>query len=411
MVTHNSSNEFKLSEHAYTSRGVSHTKADVHSAIANEDAGISPGTFCKLVEDYAGDTQFCTALHADGAGTKSSLAYLYFRETGDISVFRGIAQDAVVMNLDDLICVGASNKFVLSNTIGRNAHRVGAQVIKEIIEGYRDFFEKMRPYGIEISMCGGETADVGDLVSTLIVDSTALARFSRRRIINCNNIKPGDVIVGLASFGKASYEDSFNSGIGSNGLTAARHILLSRKYALKYPETFSNTIPDDKVYCGPFSVEDALPGASTGMGADGDARISVGKALLSPTRTYLPVVKEILDEHFDCIHGIVHCTGGGQVKCKNFGIGLHYIKDNLFDVPPLFEAIKSAGAIPSSEMFQIFNMGCRMEIFTDPVNAQTIIDIADKYCIDAKITGYVEKSATSPQNSVTIKHDNEVMKF
>jgi phosphoribosylformylglycinamidine cyclo-ligase len=341
-------------------------------------------------------------MHADGAGTKTSLAYLYYKETGDISVFRGIAQDAAAMNVDDLICVGATDRFMLSNTIDRNAHRVGgAEIIKEVIDGFREFSEKMKPFGIDIRLSGGETADVGDLTPTLIVNSTVLTRFPREKIINCNNIKPGDIIIGLASFGKASYEDSYNAGMGSNGLTAARHILFHKKYAETYPETYSGTIPGDKVYCGPYSVSDTLPGAD----------ISVGKAVLSPTRTYLPVIKEILETRSDSIHGIIHCTGGGQVKCKNFGRGLHYIKDGLFPFPPLFKAIQSAGNIPMSEMFQIFNAGHRMELYADSSATADIIGIASGYSVEAKVIGRVEESASPRENALTIKYGGETMTY
>ncbi|MBE6612634.1 MAG: phosphoribosylformylglycinamidine cyclo-ligase, partial [Ruminococcaceae bacterium] len=335
---------------AYMSRGVSATKDEVHSAISKQDKGEFAGAFCKIIPDPCGDPDYCAAMHADGAGTKSSLAYIKYKETGDISALYNIAQDSVVMNLDDLLCIGATDGFVLSNTIGRNAHRVGGEAIKAVIDGYTDFCEMLRSYGVGIIMSGGETADVGDLVNTLIVDSTFFVRMKRSDVIDCDNIKPGDVIVGLASFGKAAYEKAYNAGMGSNGLTAARHLMLSHEYAAKYPETYSNTIDESKVYCGSYGVNDILPGTD----------VTVVDAVLSPTRTYAPIIKEILDTKREAVHGMIHCTGGGQAKCKNFGNGIHYIKDNLFDTPPLFREIRKNADIGDREMYQVFNMGHRM---------------------------------------------------
>ncbi len=381
---------------AYLSRGVSAEKTDVHNAVKKLDKGVFKGAFCTMMPDPTGDSEYCAAMHADGAGTKSSLAYIKFNETGDYTAFTDIAQDSMVMNLDDLLCVGATGGFIMSNTIGRNAHRVDGNAIKAVIGGYTNFVEKMRKYGVDITMCGGETADVGDLVSTLIVDSTFFVRMKRSDVIDCDNIKAGDVIVGFASFGQAVYEDKYNAGMGSNGLTAARHLLLSHEYAAKYPETYSNTIPEQQVYCGKYKFTDKLPGTD----------VCVGDAILSPTRTYAPIVKDILEADREAVHGMVHCTGGGQVKCKNFGQGLHYIKDNLFDTPPLFKAIAENSDVGKAEMYRIFNMGHRLEVYTTPDKADAMIKIAEKYGVEAKIVGRVEKS-DSDMNKVTIRQDGD----
>lgn len=385
---------------AYASRGVSATKTEVHSAISNQDKGVFPGSFCKIIPDPCGDPEYCAAMHADGAGTKSSLAYIKYKETGDLTALYNIAQDSVVMNLDDLLCIGATDGFVLSNTIGRNAHRVNGAGIKAVIDGYTDFCEMLSKYGVGITMAGGETADVGDLVSTLIVDSTFFVRLKRSDVIDCDNIKPGDVIVGFASYGKADYEKSYNAGMGSNGLTAARHLLLSHEYAEKYPETYSNTIDISKVYCGKYGVNDILPGTN----------VSCVDAILSPTRTYAPIIKEILDKKRSAVHGMIHCTGGGQAKCKNFGRGIHYIKDNLFDIPPLFAAIKENSDIGDAEMYQVFNMGHRMELYCSKDDAAFMIETAKKYGVEAKIVGYTEASADG-NNKVTIKDCGKVFEY
>ncbi|MBR6681842.1 MAG: phosphoribosylformylglycinamidine cyclo-ligase [Clostridia bacterium] len=385
---------------AYLSRGVSAEKTDVHNAVKKLDKGVFKGAFCTMMPDPTGDSEYCAAMHADGAGTKSSLAYIKFNETGDYTAFTDIAQDSMVMNLDDLLCVGATGGFIMSNTIGRNAHRVDGNAIKAVIGGYTDFVEKMRKYGVDITMCGGETADVGDLVSTLIVDSTFFVRMKRSDVIDCDNIQAGDVIVGFASFGQAVYEDKYNAGMGSNGLTAARHLLLAHEYASKYPETYSNTIPEAQVYCGKYKFTDKLPGTD----------VCVGDAILSPTRTYAPIVKDILDADRGAVHGMVHCTGGGQVKCKNFGKGLHYIKDNLFDTPPLFKAIAENADVGAAEMYRIFNMGHRLEIYTTPDKAEAMIKAAEKYGVEAKIVGRVEKS-DSDMNKVTIKHNGKEFNY
>jgi len=378
---------------AYLSRGVSSTKEEIHNAIAKLDKGEFAGAFCKLITDPYGDPEMCAAMHADGAGTKASLAYIKYNETGDFGAFFDIAQDSMVMNLDDMLCIGATDNFILSNTIDRNAHRVDGNAIKSIIDGYQSFIGKMASFDIGIYMSGGETADVGDLTNTLIVNSTFFVRLKRSDVINCDNISAGDVIVGFSSSGQASYEDKYNAGMGSNGLTAARHLLLSNYYADKYPETYSSTIDKSKVYCGKYKIEDKLPGSD----------ISVGDAMLSPTRTYAPIIKDILNSDRENVHGLIHCTGGGQLKCKNFGKNLHYIKDNLFDTPPLFRAIAENGDISEREMYQTFNMGHRLELFCKPEYAEKFIATAKKYNVDARIVGRVEEGSSNI-NTMTI-HD------
>ncbi|MBQ8510404.1 MAG: phosphoribosylformylglycinamidine cyclo-ligase [Clostridia bacterium] len=385
---------------AYLSRGVSATKDEVHSAISKQDKGVFAGAFCKIIPDPCGDPDYCAAMHADGAGTKSSLAYIKYKETGDLSAYYNIAQDSVVMNLDDLLCIGATDGFVLSNTIGRNAHRVEGKAIKAVIDGYTDFCEMLRSHGIGITMSGGETADVGDLVNTLIVDSTFFVRMKRSDVIDCDNIRPGDVIVGFASYGQASYEKAYNAGMGSNGLTAARHLMLHHDYAAKYPETYSGTIAESKVYCGSYHVEDILPGTD----------VTVVDAILSPTRTYAPIVKKILDAKRSSVHGMIHCTGGGQAKCKNFGSGIHYIKDNLFDTPPLFKAIWENGDIGDAEMYQVFNMGHRMELYCGEEDAAFMIEAAKSFGVDAKIVGRCEASADG-KNHVTVKANGQTYEY
>ncbi|MBR5041441.1 MAG: hypothetical protein IKX68_10000 [Clostridiales bacterium] len=379
------------------SRGVSPTKDDVKKAVANQDKGAFPGAFCKLIDDLGGDPDYCTAIHADGAGTKSSVAYIAYRETGDLKWFRGIAQDSLVMNTDDLACVGAIEKLSLSNTIGRNAHRVDGKCIAAVIEGYNDIVGKLQNMGFDLSMCGGETADVGDLVRTLIVDSTIVTRVARKNVINAANIKPGHVIVGLASFGQATYEDSYNSGISSNGLTAARHMLLCKDYLKEYPESVSETIPEDKVYCGKFRLTDKLPNSEQ----------TVAEAILSPTRTFLPVIRDVLDAYRSSISGIIHCTGGGQAKCRDFGKNIRIIKDNLFDLPPIFQAIYESGEIPMKEMYQVFNCGHRIEFYCDESVAEGIMEIAKKYNIDSRIVGRVEALPEGSENQVVIRSNGE----
>lgn len=384
---------------AYMSRGVSASKDEVHHAISNLEKGEFSGAFCKLIQDPCGDSDWVAAMHADGAGTKSSLAYIKAKENGSYQPYFDIAQDSMVMNLDDLLCVGATDGFVMSNTIGRNAHRVDGKAIKAVIDGYSAFAEKMNRFGIHINLSGGETADVGDLVATIIADSTFFVRLPRKNVINCDHIQAGDVIVGLSSTGKASYENCYNAGMGSNGLTAARHLLLCDYYAEKYPETYSPTIDRSKVYCGKFRIEDILPGTD----------VTVGDAILSPTRTYAPIICEILTQKREAVHGMIHCTGGGQVKCKNFGINMHYIKDNLFDVPPLFAAIAENGDISERELYQDFNMGHRMEIYCSADDASFMIKTAAKYNVDAKVVGYTETS--SDGNRVTVKAGSKTFEY
>jgi len=381
-----------MSAESYLSRGVSPTKDDVKKAVHGQSGGVFPGAFCKLVEDIAGDPDYCLAVHADGAGTKSSAAYLQYRETGSTDSFVSLAQDSLVMNTDDLACVGAVGSLSLSNTIGRNAHRIDGACIAAVINGYDKIIASLQDNGVDIKMTGGETADVGDLVRTLIVDSTLVARVKRSDVINAANILPGHVIVGLSSSGKAKYEDKVNSGISSNGLTAARHMLLSKYYLDKYPESVSETISRDKVYCGKYLLSDELP----------DSDMTVGEALLSPTRTYLPVIIEILRKHRQDISGLIHCTGGGQVKCRDFGKNLRYVKDNLFEFPPIFSAIFQSGEIPMKEMFQVFNCGHRMEIYCNPLVAGQIMDISASYGIQSKIVGRVESLPDSTPNQVVI---------
>lgn len=386
---------------AYLSRGVSPTKEDVHAAIKEQPKGVFDDTFCKVTEDILGDQDYCTIMHADGAGTKAIIAYLYYKETGDASVFKGIAYDSIVMNTDDMLCAGAYDNFVVSNTIGRNAHRISGEILKQLIDGYTQFQAGMESYGIRMIMAGGETADVGDLVSTVVVDSTIFTRLRKDRVIRTSNIQPGDVIIGLASFGQAVYEETYNSGIASNGFTAARHILLSDRYADAYPETYSSTLDKSKIYSGKYSLTDKLPGSEQ----------TIGEALLSPTRTYLPVIKEVLEQDGLTITGLIHCTGGGQGKCKGFGKGLHYIKDQMFPVPPIFQAIQEQGNVPLKEMYQIFNMGHRMEVYCRREDAEQIIHIAAKYGVDARQIGHVVASS-SESNQVTITTaDNQTIEL
>jgi phosphoribosylformylglycinamidine cyclo-ligase len=369
--------------HKYAMRGVSSSKSDVHKAIAKIDKGLYPGAFCKIVPDYlSGDDEYALVMHADGAGTKSSLAYAYWRESGDVSVWRGIAQDAVVMNTDDLICVGAIDEMVLSSTIGRNKNRIPGEVIAEIIAGTEEFASLMADYGINIRLTGGETADVGDLVRTIIVDSTVCARIRRADVIDNSNISPGNVIVGLASYGKAVYEKEYNGGTGSNGLTSARHDLFSSYLADRYPESYDSEVPKEYVYTGSLKLDEIEP----------ESGLTYGKLLLSPTRTYAPVIKKVLESCRGRINGMVHCSGGGQTKILHFINGLSVIKDNLFPVPPLFRAIQRESATDWREMYKVFNMGHRMEIYTDEGSAKEIISVSKEFGIDAKIIGRVERS-------------------
>ena len=363
-------------------RGVSASKEDVHNAIKNVDKGLFPKAFCKIVEDrLTGDDDYCIVMHADGAGTKSSLAYMYWKETGDLSVWKGIAQDALVMNIDDLLCVGATDKILVSSTIGRNKNLIPGEVISEIINGTEELLSDLRTQGVEIYSTGGETADVGDLVRTIIVDSTVTARMKRSDVVSNHRIVGGEVIVALASFGQASYEDEYNGGMGSNGLTSARHDVFHKELALKYPESFDASVPDDLVYSGGVGLTDSVDGSP----------LDAGKLVLSPTRTYAPIIKKILDEHRAHIHGMVHCSGGAQTKVLHFVDDVHVIKDQMFDVPPLFQLIQEQSGTDWKEMYKVFNMGHRMEIYIDEQYAQNIIDISKSFGVDAQIIGRVEK--------------------
>lgn len=374
----------------YNQRGVSSGKEEVHQAIRNLDKGLFPKAFCKIVEDYlGGDPDCCTVMHADGAGTKSSLAYIYWKETGDLSVWKGIAQDAIIMNVDDLLCVGVTGNILLSSTIGRNKNLIPGEVISAIINGTEEVLEMLRSHGLNIRSTGGETADVGDLVRTIIVDSTVTARMRRSEVIDNSRIQPGDVIVGLASFGQATYETEYNSGMGSNGLTSARHDLLLKEYAVKYPESFDPAVPESLVYTGKYRVTDQLP----------DFPLNVGKMILSPTRTYAPVIIQVFNELRPHIHGMVHCSGGGQTKVLHFVERLHIIKDNLFDVPPLFRLIQQETQTPWQEMYKVFNMGHRMEVYLEEKYASRVIEIAGDFGIEAKIIGRTE-AATRKRLSI-----------
>jgi len=381
----------------YAKRGVSADKEDVHYAIRNLDKGLYPKAFCKILPDrVGGDEAYANIMHADGAGTKSSLAYIYWKETGDLSVWRGIAQDAIVMNLDDMLCAGATESFLFSNTIGRNPFYVSRDVLAEVLEGMESFFDMLREHGIQAENTGGETADVADLVRTLIHDATAFARLPRKHIITNEDIQPGDIILGLASFGQTTYEDRYNAGMGSNGLTNARHDVLHKIYAEKYPESFSPKVPQDLVYSGKHELTDALEGTP----------INVGQALLSPTRTYLPLMKNVLDPYRDKIHGLIHCTGGGQTKVMKFVENLHIVKDNLFVTPPLFQLIQQSSQASWKEMYQVFNMGHRLEIYTDEETAKAIIDMAGTYQIEAQIIG---RCLEAPKNKLTIEGEETVV--
>ena len=370
-----------MSHERYQQRGVSASKEDVHKAIQDLDKGLFPKAFCKIVPDLlTGDPEYCTVMHADGAGTKSSLAYLYWKETGDLSVWKGIAQDAIIMNVDDLLCVGATGPILLSSTIGRNKLLIPGEVIAAIINGTEEVLSMLRQHGMDIYSTGGETADVGDLVRTVIVDSTVTARVKRSDVIDNSRIQAGDVIVGLASFGKASYEEQYNGGMGSNGLTSARHDVFDHHYARKYPESFDPGVPLELVYSGKFKLTDELPGTP----------LNIGKLVLSPTRTYAPVMIQVLRELRTRIHGIVHCSGGAQTKVLHFIDQLHVIKDNLFDVPPLFRLIHDVSGTELREMYKVFNMGHRLEVYTDETSAREIIAVANSFQIDAQVIGRVE---------------------
>ena len=370
-----------MSDQRYNMRGVSASKEDVHNAIKNVDKGLYPKAFCKIIPDIlGGDEEYCNIMHADGAGTKSSLAYAYWKETGDLGVWKGIAQDALIMNIDDLLCVGATDNILVSSTIGRNKHLIPGEVIAAIINGTEELLAELREMGVSVYSTGGETADVGDLVRTIIVDSTVTCRMKRSDVINNANIKGGDVIVGLASYGQASYEKEYNGGMGSNGLTSARHDVFNKSVAKKYPETYDAAVPQELVYSGSVGLTDEVEGAP----------INAGKLVLSPTRTYAPVIKALLDEMRDKVHGMVHCSGGAQTKVMHFVENKHVIKDNLFPVPPLFDLISRESGTDWAEMYKVFNMGHRMEIYLAPEEAQRVIEISESWGIPARIVGRVE---------------------
>lgn len=382
-----------MNKQRYDLRGVSASKEDVHAAIKNVDKGIFPKAFCKIIPDIlGGDPDYCNIMHADGAGTKSSLAYMYWRETGDLSVWKGIAQDALIMNIDDLLCVGATDNILVSSTIGRNKLLVSGDVIAAIINGTEELLARLRELGVNAVSTGGETADVGDLVRTIIVDSTVTCRMRRSDVIDNANISGGDVIVGLSSYGQATYETSYNGGMGSNGLTSARHDVFSKELARKYPESYDAAVPEELVYSGGMSLTQAVEGTP----------LDAGLLVLSPTRTYAPVIKKILDEMRKDIHGMVHCSGGAQTKVMHFVENKHVIKDNLFPVPPLFELIHEQSGTDWHEMYKVFNMGHRMEIYVAPQYAEKIIDIASEFNIEARVIGRVEDA---PENKLTIISD------
>ena len=372
-----------MSDNRYQSRGVSAGKEDVHNAIKKVDKGLFPQAFCKIVPDHlTGDKDYCCIMHADGAGTKSSLAYMYWKKTGDVSVWKGIAQDALIMNLDDLLCVGATGPILLSSTIGRNKNLITGEVLSQIINGTEELLEDLREHGIEIHSTGGETADVGDLVRTIIVDSTVIARMKRSDVISNDNIQPGDIIVGLSSYGQATYEKEYNGGMGSNGLTSARHDVFNKTLANEFPESFDPQVPGDLVYSGSKTLTDIVE----------NCPVNAGKLVLSPTRTYAPIIKAILEECKGKVNGMVHCSGGAQTKILHFVKNLHIIKDNLFDIPPLFDMIQKESKTDWEEMYKVFNMGHRMELYLPEKYAAEIIAISERFNVDAKVIGRVESA-------------------
>ena len=386
-----------MSTNRYLERGVSSKKEDVHNAIKNIDKGLFKNSFCKVIPDIlSNDTSYCNIMHADGAGTKSALAYLYWKETNDISVWRGIAHDALIMNIDDLIAVGVTDNFVMSSTIGRNKHLIPGEVISEIIEGNNEMISLLNENDINISSSGGETADVGDITKTILVDSTIVAREKRSKIIECK-IKPGNIIIGLSSCGKSSYEDIYNSGIGSNGLTSARHDVLCSYYKENFPETYSKETKDEFIYCGSKRLTDET-----------ESELNIGKSLLSPTRTYAPIIKKVLKKNKENISAIIHCTGGGQTKVLHFTESNRIIKDNLFEIPDIFKIIKNESMCSYKEMYSVFNMGHRMEIYCDKVSANSIMEISETFNVEAKVIGRVEKSK---KKELIIENEEETIKF
>ncbi len=390
-----------MTDNRYNQRGVSASKEDVHMAISKIDKGLFPKAFCKIVPDYlSGDDNYCIVMHADGAGTKSSLAYTYWKETGDLSVWKGIAQDAIVMNTDDLLCVGAITNILLSSTIGRNKNNIPAEVLSVIINGTEEVLEQLRGYGIGIFSTGGETADVGDLVRTIIVDSTVVCRMKRSDVIDNNNIQAGDVIVGLSSSGKANYETAYNGGMGSNGLTSARHDVFEKSIAKKFPESYDAAVPEELVYSGKIKLTDKIN--------VGTEEVPAGKLVLSPTRTYAPIIKKIIDEHRSSLHGMVHCSGGAQTKVLHFVDEVHIVKDNLFPIPPLFKLIQEQSGTDWKEMYKVFNMGHRMEVYVPKEIAADIIAISKSFGVDAQIVGRVEASVTK---KLTIKSEYGVFEY
>ena len=390
---------FMIQESRYDARGVSASKEDVHKAIANIDKGLFPKAFCKIVPDYlTGSDDHCIVMHADGAGTKSALAYMYWKETGDLNVWKGIAQDALVMNIDDLLCVGATNNILLSSTIGRNKNLIPGEVIAAIINGTEELLAELRSFGVDIRSTGGETADVGDLVRTIIVDSTVVARMKRSEVIDNANIGDGDVIVGLSSSGQANYEKEYNGGMGSNGLTSARHDVFAHELATKYPESFDPAVDRSLVYSGNCKLTDAV----------GDLPLDAGKLVLSPTRTYAPIIKALLSMHRSAIHGMVHCSGGAQTKVLHFVDNLHIVKDNLFPTPPLFRLIQEQSGTTWQEMYKVFNMGHRMEIYTTAEKANEIIAVSESFGVDAQLVGRCEKAEGK---SLTIRSEHGVFEY
>ncbi|MGN6417443.1 MAG: AIR synthase related protein [Pseudobacter sp.] len=374
----------------YSKRGVSAQKEEVHKATEKLDKGLYPFAFCKIYPDFlTGDDQWVNLMHADGAGTKSILAYLYWKETGDLSVWKGIAQDAIVMNLDDLLCVGIHDNLLFSSTIDRNKKLVPGEILETVINGSQEIFDELKQFGVNIQYLGGETADVGDVVRSIAVNGTMAARWPKDKLVTNEKIQAGDVIVGFASYGQTKYEDAYNSGIGSNGLTSARHDMLSKHYATQYPESFEPSLSDDVVYIGPYRMTDPVPGNHAGLPAD----LNIGKLLLSPTRTYAPLLKALISEHFDAIHGLIHCSGGGQTKCMKYLPGdFRIVKDNLFEAPVIFQLIQKASGSDLREMYQVFNMGHRLEVFTTPEKAEAMIATGRELGIEGQIVGRVEES-------------------
>ena len=388
-------------ENIYSKLGVSSKKEDVHKAIEHLDKGLFPGAFCKIVKDVNDRDDYCSISHADGAGTKSSLAYMYYMETGDLSIFKGVVRDAIIMNIDDILCVGATGNMFLVNNLGRNSNHISADIVATIIEEYNDYSKKLTELGLQVILCGGETADVGDIVKTVLLDASVFTSMKKEEVINAANIQVDDVIVGLASYGKATYEEEFNSGIGSNGLTLAKHGVLSHEYYTKYPQCYDQNLEEELVFFGNYKLTDKIKGLD----------LTVGRALLSPTRTFMPILVEALRNHRSKIHGIIHNTGGGQVKNLNYGRGIVYIKNNLFSLPKIFEVIQNSSETPWEDMYSVFNMGHRMELYCEEVVAKEIIKIAKQFKIESKIIGHCEKSPNKDKNVVNINSEFGSFKY